>query len=149
MDYELIQPERTQQLCKQLCDLVGIKPVRCFIYNNSTGEIRYYTHRTGKYKIPKGWNNYITGTYDEPVYPDFTEPENFVKLLDIQWQIFGSLGPQYVKADNESFPLNYLYTKVKAINLCKSFGGADMLDKYIEQVRYTDFNYPLPEEIQC
>jgi hypothetical protein len=140
-----IDSNHLEELNKEFSELVGIKKVRAFIINKDSEEIRYYSHPSAVYKIPKGWENVITGVLKNAIYPDFTEPYNFIKLINIQWEVFGSLGPQYNKLMNEPFELNYLINKIQGIKIARSFGGGELLDEYIEKVRKTDFDYDIGE----
>ena len=142
-----IASEQLEKLNQEFCELIGIKKVQSFIINDDTEEIRYYSHPSGAYKTPKGWENITSGILSKPIYPDFTNPNNFIKLLNIQWQIFGSLGPQYNKVANESFQVNYLVTKIQGIKMCQSFGGGELLDEYIKAVRECDFEYDILEDL--
>lgn len=139
--------KQIQDINAEFAQLVGIKKVQAFIVNNKDGEVRYYSHPSSAYRTPKGWEDFSVGILEEPVYPDFTTPYNFATLLNIQWEIFGSLGPQYQRVADESFPVNYLVTKIQAIKVCRSFGGGDLLDEYIKRVREADFDYEILEEI--
>lgn len=137
--------EKIKQLNKEFSELVGIKKVQAFIINTESDEIRYYSYPSGKYKKPKGWEKSLAVSLPEPIYPDFTSSENFTKLINIQWNMFGNVGSQYNKLENESFQVNYLSTKIAAIKVARSLGGGAMLEKYIERVCNTDFEYPIEE----
>ena len=137
----LIDINDTEQLNTTFCQLVGIKPIKAILYNPETNEAKTYSSTNCIYRRPKGWENAIVNTYDKPKYPDFTEKENFYALLDLQWKLFGSLGDQYVRLKDESFEVNYLYSKVKAIQILKAYGGSEMLDKFIEEIKNLTFTY--------
>ena len=135
-----------EQLNITFCELVGIKPIRALLIAED-GEVKPYTTTNCIYRKPKGWENSEVVTFDYPKYPDFTEEHNFCILINIQWELFGNLGDQYLKMKEESFPVNYLYTKIKAIQTMKAYGGSDMLNEFCERVRNSDYEYfILPEE---
>ena len=140
---ETISPEGIKILNKKFCELVGIRKISAYITNNDTQETRYYAYPSAIYKPPKGWVNTTSGVFSEPKYPDLTKPNNFIKLINIQWDLFKNLGPQYIKISDESFEVNYLTTKIAGIKLCQSFGGGELLEEYLETVRNTDFYYDL------
>lgn len=135
-----------EKLIKEFCDLVGIKKIVGYIHNLDTGEVRSYSNRSSLYRPPKGWVNIEVIVLKKNCYPDLTTPVNFVKLLNIQWSLFGEIGSQYVLQEDETFQENYLYNRINAIKTCKSFGGGEMLDEYLETVRNTDFVNTLEEE---
>ena len=84
----------------------------------------------------KGWKETDVHTvrYDIDMYPDFTEPDNFCNLINIQWKIFGSLGDQYTLISDENFQCNYLYNKIQGIKAMLSYGGSNVLQEYIEAI---------------
>ena len=132
-----------KKLNTEFCDLVGIPKVYGYIKNLDTNETRIYHSRSSLYRIPKGWTNYKV-TKLEPVYPDLTESNNFVKLINIQFELFGVINAdRYIRVKDENFQTSYLHNRVQGIKLCKAFGGGDMLDLYIKTVRDTEFNYSL------
>lgn len=137
-----------EQLNITFCDIVGIKPIRGLIINEDTEEVRTYQSINSLYRIPKSWSNcnikrVIFDTYR---YPDFTLVDNFYLLLDIQWQLFGNIGDQYIRIRDESFPVNYLYNKVKALQTIKAYGGSDMLYEFCKKVRECQYVYTFTEE---
>ena len=132
--------EFEKQINEEFCKEVGIKKVCVRLENCDTGEIKYYTNN--KYKKPKGWNNIIKHKYDPPKYPDLIgNSTNFCYLINVQWNMFGSLGDIYGKTGDENFQLNYVKTRLKALKLCRSFGGGGMLDAYKEQINKIKFEY--------
>ena len=66
---------------------------------------------------------------------------NFSALINVQWFLFGELGDVYQRTGNETFEVNYLKTRLKAIKMCKSFGGGEMLEEYKRLVREIPFDY--------
>ena len=134
-----------EEINNEFCQLVGLKKAKSFILNNNSGEIRYYAHSSGKYKCPKGWTNVTTGILDKAVYPDMTEPYNFCLLLNVQWDIFESLGASYSKVGDESFEINYIMNKIQGIKMARSFGAGQLLDDYIAQLKQTQFYYDIGE----
>lgn len=128
---------------KTFCDLVGIKPIKAVLTNLDTHEERFYTSRTSVYKHPKDWKNVSTKIFKNPIYPDFTNPVNFLQLLDIHWYLFGNLGTVYNRVQDESFELNFLYHKLQAIIAMKGYGGSDVLDMFIQMVK--DINFYIEE----
>lgn len=133
----------TEQLNEEFCRTCGIKKSICYLRNLDTGEIRYYSHISGLYRTPVGWKEVDGAQFaDEPIYPDLiNNPKNFCALLNIQWNLFGELGQAYKKVTDESFQINYLKTRLLAIKMCKSFGGGEMLNEYLKQVKETKFDY--------
>lgn len=139
MEVRVISIDNPKQINNRFCELVGIRPIKSALINTDTGQLRTYVTTSCLYKKPKGWENVEVYTFDEPIYPDFTEPLNFNMLLEVQWQMFGTLGEQYTKLKNESFAVNYLFTKLKAIEILLSYGGSDTLDAYCKQIRELNF----------
>ena len=133
-------------LNKTFCDLVGIKPIKALLIHAETQERKTYTTTKCAYRRPKGWENAKLIIFKHPVYPDLTEEYNAIKLINVQWHLFGNIGDQYVMMNNEDFQTNYLYTKIKAIQTLRVFGGSDMLDEFCRQVREIDFDYDLFED---
>ena len=132
MDFE-------QKINDEFCQEMGIKKYTCFIENKDTGERKFYINPSGYYKSPKGWNN-IQRHKIEPRYPDLiNNPRNFLKLLNIQWRLFGSLADIYNRTGDENFELNYVKTRLKACRMCRSLGGGDGLDVYREEILKTKF----------
>lgn len=144
-----IDIEDIDNLNKKFSELMGVKKIHSLVKNNDTNEVRYYAHRSGAYKKPKGWKNVTAIVLPKPIYPDFTKPSNFTKLLNIQWDIFRSLGPQYTKVMDEPFEVNYLVNKIQGIQVCRAFGGGELLDDYIKVVRNTEFEYDIMEDVLC
>ena len=138
-----------ESIIKDFCDLVGIKAITAYKQNTETGELKLYSNVSSLYKKLKGWNEENT-TYcrlGKPIYPNLLEPENFLTLLNIQWNIFGKLGQSYIKTkEDESFEENYLINRFFAIKMCQSLGGGEMLDKYLKTLSATPWTYDLEEE---
>ena len=128
-------------LNEQFCKEVGIKQVVCYLFNPDTQEIRFYSNLSGLYKKPVGWKNIEQYKLEKPLYPDLFYPNNFCKLLNIQWKMFGELGDIYKKTGTESFEYCYLKTRLTAMKMAKSFGGGEMLEEYKKAVRDCDFEY--------
>lgn len=131
----------TNRLIEDFCKEVGIKKAYICLKNLDTGEKKLYASKTVKYRKPKGWYNVETTYLNKPSYPNLTAPTNFLKLLNVQWDIFGQLGDVYEKETNESFPENYLRKKLDAIKICKCFGGGEMFEVYAAALRKTNFDY--------
>lgn len=130
-----------QEINNEFCKEMGIKKACCCLYNKDTGEIRYYTNLSGLYKQPAGWKNILKEKFDS-CYPDFINNEfNFCNLLNVQWFLDGQLGDVYKRNGTENFQANYLKTRLKAIKLCKAFGGGEMLEEYKKRVNQLPFQY--------
>lgn len=130
-----------QQINEEFCKEIGIKKACCYLLNKDTDEIRFYSNVSGLYKKPAGWKN-IEKQKFEACYPDFINNcYNFCMLLNVQWYLFGELGDVYKRNGNEPFELNYLKMRLKAIKLCKSFGGGEMLEEYKKKVRELPLDY--------
>lgn len=128
-----------QKINDEFCKEMGIKQYTCYVQNEDTGEVRYYINPSGYYKTPKGWDNIIRQKI-EPKYPDLiNNPNNFLKLLNIQWKLFGCLGDQYMKNGDENFEVNYITTRLKACKMCRTLGGGGGLDVYKKEVLNTKF----------
>ena len=127
--------DMNKEINKQFCDIVGIKPVFGILINTDTGEVRKYFSKSIKYKHPKNWKNIKTTIFDKPIYPDLLEPNNFIELINCQWEIFGQLGNQYFKNNTESFQENYITTRTLAIKMCKLNGGGEMLQIYFYKLK--------------
>ena len=138
---KILDISNPEELNKEFCKLVGIRPIKGALINDDTGEVRTYISSNSVYKTPKGWTNFKSVIFKEPMYPNFLELENFYALLELQWQIFGSLGGSYNKIDNENFITNYLYNKVKAIQILKSYGGSEMLDIFIKEIQKLNYSF--------
>lgn len=134
-----IDIKNIKEINNRFCELVGIKPIKSALLNLDTGELRTYLTTSCLYKKPKGWINIEVYTFDKPIYPDFTNPINFSLLIEVQWKMFGTIGEQYVKINEESFAANYLYTKLRAVEILKSYGGSDALDEYCKALQGLDF----------
>ena len=133
--------EFSKKINDEFCEEIGLKKISCYLENEITGEKRYYTSPSGFYKTPANWTEFKRHKLKEPTYPDLiNNPENFLKLLNIQWKLFGKLGDQYRKNGEEDFELNYLTTRLKAIKLCRTFGGGDGLDAYRKEILNTHFD---------
>lgn len=127
---------------EEFCKEVGIKKAICYIVNEDTNEVRFYTNLSGMYKKPSGWKNITAYKFDEARYPDFiNNPVNFSMLINIQWYLFGEIGDVYKRNGNESFEENYLKTRLTAMKMCKSFGGGEMLEEYKKQIREICWDY--------
>ena len=135
--------EKLKKINDEFCEVAGIKRACCCIRNLDTGEVRYYSNISSLYKKPVGWENYDGFKIsDVPVYPDLIGNDaNFLKLLNVQWDMFKSLGQCYKNYENEPFQATYLKTRLNGIKTCKSFGGGEMLDEYLKSVRNVDFEY--------
>ena len=131
------------QLNKVFCELVGIKPVKAVLYNPETQEVKTYTNSSCLYRKPKGWENSVGINLESPQYPDFTDLDNFSLLLNLQWESFGYLGEQYIRVANESFQVNYLFMKIKAIQTVKAYGGSTALTNFVDKIRNAPFSYKL------
>lgn len=127
----------------EFCEIAGVKRVCCCLRNLDTGEIRYYSNLSSLYKKPVGWENYDGFKIsDIPIYPDLINNDtNFIKLLNVQWGMFRSLGQCYKNYEDEPFQATYVKTRLNGIKTCKTFGGGKMLDKYLEAIRRIDFEY--------
>lgn len=144
-DQDTLITVTVEDMCKELSELADVKPMKAFIFNKDTKELRFYTRKNPK--TPKDWTNCIKGNFETPVYPDYTEPYNFTKFINVQWDLFGSIGPQYFKIDQESFEAKYLFIKIQAIKMHRNYGGSSHLDNYLKTLRETKFDYPLPMEV--
>ena len=134
-----------QELNDEYCKLVGIKKIKYQVLNKDTYELKYFS---GKVKLPKSWTNIQVMEFDKPRYPDFIDnPYNFMLLVNTQWFLFGELGACYTQQEKETFECNYLYSKIKAMEMCDSFGGGEMMEEYKKQVQNLNFNYRRPEDI--
>lgn len=134
-------------LNKTFCNLVGIKPVKSILINPKTNEMKTYTTTNCLYRKPKGWENSKVITFDIPKYPDFTDVENHQLLIDIQWKLFGSIGDTYTQMRDESFAVNYLYMKIRAMQTIRSLGGSDMLEDFCEMVRNSDYTVTIDHDV--
>lgn len=131
-----------EQINDEFCKEIGIKKASCFLLNKDTNEVRYYTNLSGLYKKPQGWTNISKHKFNKPKYPDFIKnPFNFTLLLNVQWYMFGELGDIYKRNGEECFEANYLKTRLKAIKMCRSFGGGEMLDEYKKQLQNLPLDY--------
>ena len=128
-------------LNEQFCKTVEIRPVRCALINLDTEELRTYESISSLYKRPKGWVNVQAVNFQKPIYPDFTIPENFLALLDIQWEMFGNLGGQFNRINQEDFICNYLYNKIRAVQTLRAYGGSDMLQEYINRLHNINYQF--------
>ena len=142
MDLQLNKHLTDEELNEAFCEELELKKALVQVTNMETGEARAYSSKSSLYRLPVGWNNVETIEFDAPRYPDFiNNNNNFCKLLNIHWFMFKHLGNQYTQNDLESFQYNYIETRLKAIQMCKSFGGGEMLEEYIKTVRNTMFDY--------
>lgn len=132
--------ETIKEINKEFCQLVGINPICGIIINTDTKEIRKYKVKSSLYRRPKNWQNCIALKFKQPIYPDFSLPENFVLLMELNWQMFGTIGEQYQNY-NESFVYNYLDNRVKAIRMIQSYGGSETVDLYIKEVQNLKYVY--------
>jgi len=131
-----------KKLNTEFCKECGVKQAVCYLLNEETGEVRFYTAPSGMYKKPAGWKKIKAFKFDKPVYPDLiNNPLNFSALINIQWDMFGELGDAYQRNGDESFEYNYVKTRLTAIKMCKSFGGGEMLDEYKRAIQETPFDY--------
>lgn len=136
----------TKQINDAFCEEVGIKKICCALKNKDTGQIKYYVSPSGIYKIPKNWKEKDTQKIKltTPIYPDvITNAKNFSLLLNVQWQMFGELGDVYTKTGVESFECNYVKTRLKALKMCRSFGGGEMFEQYKQNVINLPFEYDI------
>ena len=76
----------TKDLSKILCELAGIEPKYIFMLSNGEGDRINVavSNKEGISQHPE-YDNYLYDIliYEEPVYPNFETPENFVKLLEL------------------------------------------------------------------
>lgn len=127
-----------KELNTLFCKKIGIKKACYLVINPVTKEAKTLSNLN---KVPKSWDNPKIIEFTEK-YPDFINNiNNFMMLLNVQWNMFGHLGDSYEKQSDESFQYNYLKTKLKAIDLCNSFGGGEMLEEYKKEVRKQPFDY--------
>lgn len=133
------------ELVDEFCKEVGIKKACCYLLNEDTDEIRFYSNLSGLYKKPVGWNRIDKGKFN-PRYPNLLDPYNFTLLLNVQWDLFGKLGDCYKRNGDESFEENYLKTRLQAMKMCKSYGGGDMLEEYKKQVKDLPFYWEVEDE---
>ena len=134
----------TTQINNAFCEEVGIKKICCALKNKKSGEIKYYVSPSALYKIPKNWQEKDIQKIklQEPIYPDIiTNTKNFLLLLNVQWSMFGELGDVYTKTGVETFECNYVKTRLKALKMCRSFGGGEMFEQYVENVKNLPFEY--------
>ena len=128
-------------LNKEFCKTIDLKPTRCALINMDTGDIRVYESISSLYKKPKGWENVKAVRFQDPVYPDFTTPDNFLTLLNVQWELFGNLGGQYNRMSDENFIANYIYNKIRAVQTLRSYGGSEMLEEFINRIHNIDYKF--------
>lgn len=130
-----------EKINQEFCKEVGIKKACCYLQNQDTGEIRYYSNLSGLYKHPKNWKHIIKHKI-EPRYPDIiNNAQNFSLVLNTHWNLFGQLGETYFRTGLESFEANYLKTRIKALKMCRSLGGGDMLNEYKKIIRNLPLKY--------
>lgn len=124
-------------LSKQLCEICGIR----VLYKIEDIKILQSETALHLINLARANTNY-KDIGAEPVYPDFTQPDNFVKLLELRFTtkrgyIFTVVealqnGRCFIFADRKSFLeqlLDYIFT-------CKNFG------EYIKQaIRETEWVY--------
>lgn len=135
-----------KQINDEFCKEVGIKKACCYLLNEDTQEIRYYSNLSGLYKRPKNWKN-IQAKKFKNCYPDLIHnAHNFCALLNVQWFLFGQLGDVYERTGDECFEVNYLKTRLKALKLSRSLGGGDMLQEYKKLVKDIIFEYDIEVE---
>ena len=137
---EILNLNKPLEINEAFCRTMGIKPVKGALINLDTNEIRYYETISSLYRKPVGWINIKSIIFKTPVYPNFLDPNNFTLLLEVQWQVFGCMDGQYKKIQNESFAVNYLYSKIRAIETLKCYGGSEMMDVYIDMVKDIHFS---------
>lgn len=140
----LINQLNDEDIIIDFCIEVGIKRIKSYIRNRDTNEIRFYSQDSSKYRTPKGWKNVERVSLDAYTYPDLRKPNNFMKLLQCHWDTFNKLG-LYQRTGIESFEINYILTRLKAIKTCKSMGGGEMLDYYLDELQKIDFDYGIQE----
>lgn len=138
---DLSKPKEVNEV---FCKTIGIKPLAGVIINLDTNEVRYYQCPTSLYRKPVGWSNIKTICFKEPMYPNFLDPYNFIMLMEVQWLVFGCIDNQYKRIKNESFPVNYLYSKIKAIETLRNYGGSEMMDIYIDMIKDIRFTIEVP-----
>lgn len=142
------KPLTESELIKEFCDEAGIKPIKYILFEPNLNEYRLYSSRTALYKKPSGWGETELTTLDTPIYPDLiNDPENFLMVLNLQWDMFEELGDVYQKERDESFQYNYLNTKLKALKMCKSFGGGEMMEEYKKELRKLNYGYDINNDI--
>ena len=129
-------------LNKEFCKEVGIKPVSSYIINKDTGEVKFFTRKTAAPKLPTDWKNIIAAEFKHKRYPDLiNNPYNFTALLNVQWFMFGELGDVYTRDGTESFEYKYVKTRLTAMKLAKSYGGGEMLEAYKKALRELSLDY--------
>lgn len=142
--------ENPREINNKFCELIGMKPIKAVLLNVDTKEVKTYFSISCLYKKPKGWVNTKICILKTPLFPDFTDPINFSKLIELQWEMFGNIGDQYFRMRNESFAVNYLFSKVRAIETLLSYGGSEMLEEYIDRIYSTNFYIDLNlEDFKC
>lgn len=131
-----------QQINDEFCKEMGLRKIKCVLTNTDTNEQRSYTTLSGIYKPPKNWKHYTYQIFDNPNYPDIiTNPNNFCKILNVQWDLFNSIGETYTKTGEETFQEAYIKMRLRAIKLCKSLGGGDGLDTYMDRIKQLKFEF--------
>jgi hypothetical protein len=132
------------ELCRAFCSFVGIKAARCCLYDDLKDDYIYY--RSVRYldTPPKGWEKAHKIVFaPHNIYPDITSPENFVKLINVQWKLFGTLrGECYTDIVGEPFEHSYIRTRLKALKLAQTSGiRGEMFDEYIKELRKVKFRF--------
>ena len=92
---------------EQLCKLLGIEPKQIY---DCTSMCEYYDEAL----IEEGCSLYLAGecSQEEYIYPDLTEPSNFVKLLDFARMLM------FIRR-NSGINFNYKFATVADINCNK------------------------------
>lgn len=132
------------ELCRAFCSFTGIKAARCCLYDDKKDDYLYY--RSVRYldNPPKGWEKAHKIIFSpHNIYPDLTAPENFSKLINVQWKVFGTLkGECYTNLVDEPFEHNYIRTRLKALKITLASGmRGDMFDEYITELRKVKFRF--------
>ncbi len=128
----------TKDLSRKLCDICGIKPM----YRLKDINVLYNEDMYNEFCEMRLNKGLLIPTGTKAVFPDFTQPENFVKLIELRFttkrgDIFTVVealqnGRCFTFADRKSFfdqLLDYIFT-------CENFG------EYIKQaIRETEWVY--------
>ena len=81
-----MNPLTPKQINEAFCKEVGIRKIKCYLLNQDTNEIRFYTHESGLYKRPKGWNSIKTHKFNEARYPDLRNVKTVYTIHNIAYQ---------------------------------------------------------------
>lgn len=145
----ILTTEDIEILNKTFCEFVCLRPQVCAVADENLEIVHYYINISCTSKRPKDISSYRVFSFkDKPLYPDFiNNNNNFMKLLNIQWEQSGQLG-SYTQTHCEKFSVNYITNKLTSLIMVANKFIDNNIDEYIDAIHNESWEYDITSRLE-